>query len=151
MFFKIIDRLLIVFFLSMSSFCEMEIVSWGDSIKISDSLLVFVPLLVDLTGEICVRFWSCVSKNCSKKSIPWFNRETSVYSRVLLGTSTEGMVLIRFELLSIGSSNDFDKKKELSCLVGLFIVSPWSLSVFTISQKQPSDTPLSSWKFLRKF
>ena len=73
-------------FLAMSSFCEMQIVSWGDSIKISDSLLVFVPLLVDLTGNTCARFWSCVSKNCSKKSIAWINREISVCSRVLLGT-----------------------------------------------------------------
>ena len=44
----------------------------------SDSLLVFVPLLLDLTGDICVRFWSCMPKNCSKESIPSLSKETSL-------------------------------------------------------------------------
>ena len=78
MFFKIIDRFLMVFSLLMSSFFNMKIVSWSDLINMSDSLLVFVPLLLDLTGDICVRFWSCVSKNCSKESIPSLSKETSL-------------------------------------------------------------------------
>ena len=72
-FFKIIDRLLIAFYLLIGSFlvCELylEVTQLTDC-QISDSLLTFVSLLLDLTGEICVRFWSCVSKNCSKEPIP---------------------------------------------------------------------------------
>ena len=58
-FFKIIDRLLIAFYLLIGSFlvCELylEVTQLTDC-QISDSLLTFVSLLLDLTGEICVRF-----------------------------------------------------------------------------------------------
>ena len=47
----------------------MWIVSWSESINISDSLLVFDPLLVNLTGHIYVRYRAAWSKSCSKESI----------------------------------------------------------------------------------
>ena len=53
-FFKIIDMFLMVFFLLMSSLINMKIVSWSD-LK-CHLLLVLVPLLLDLTGDICIRF-----------------------------------------------------------------------------------------------
>ena len=68
----------------------------------------------------------------------------------MLGREIVGVVLIVFELLSVGSCKDFDGKKELPHLVGLFIITPWSSSGFILSQKEPSDTPLSSRKSLTK-
>ena len=74
-FFKIIDRLLMIFSLLTSSFFSMWIVSWRHSINISDSLLAFVSLLLDLTGHIYVTFRSCVSNDCSKEPIPWLSKK----------------------------------------------------------------------------
>ena len=47
MFLKIIDRFLMVFFTLMSLFFNIRIVSWSDPVHISDSLLVYLPLLLD--------------------------------------------------------------------------------------------------------
>ena len=99
------------------------------------------------------KIWCCVSKNCFKESIPSLNEETSSLfgqTGALLGRETVGVVLIVSELLSYGSCKDFDKKKELPHLVGVFIITPWSSSVFILSQKEPSDSPLSSRKPLTK-
>ena len=132
MFFKIIDRFLMVFSLLMSSFFNMQIVSWSDSINISDSLLVFIPLLLDLTGDICVRFWSWVSKNCSKKSIPSLSKETSLswfgHTSVLFGRATVRMVMIVFEYYQLVQARILTK--ELPHSVGLLIITPWSSSVW---------------------
>ena len=95
-----------------------------------------------------------MSRNCSKESIPSVSKEISVsqfgHTGVLLGRETVGVVLIVFELLSVGSCKDFDRKKELPHLVGLFIIIPWSSSDFILSQKEPSNMPLSSRKSLTK-
>ena len=133
--------------LLMSSFLNMKIVSWSDLINMSD-LLMFVPLLYDLTGDICIRFWSCLSKNFSKESIPSLSKETSLslfpQIGVLLGRETVGVVLTVFELLSDGWCKGFHKKKDLAHLVGLFIITPSSSRDFILSQKEPWDMPLSS-------
>ena len=73
-----------VFSLLTSYLFSMQIVSWSDSINISDSLLVFIPLLLDLTRDICLRFWSCVSKNCSKESIPSLRRNIRTHRCIVL-------------------------------------------------------------------
>ena len=74
-FFKIIDRLLMIFSLLTRSFFSLWIVSWRHSINTPDSLLAFVSLLLDLTGHICVTFRSCVSNDCSKEPIPWLSKK----------------------------------------------------------------------------
>ena len=111
-------------------------------------LLVFVPLLLDLTGDICIRFWSCLSKICCKESIPSLSKEISwslfPQGGVFLGRETVGVVLTVFELLSDGWCKGFHKKKDLAHLVGLFIISPLSSKDFILSQKEPWDMSLSS-------
>lgn len=107
----------------------MQILFWNDSIDILDSLFLFFPLSFDLTEDVCLRFWNCVSKNISKESISSFIKETSISKfgqrGVLHGKKTMSVVLTVFELLSVDSSKDFDKKETTSSFEG----SPYNSSL----------------------
>ena len=83
----------------------MELLFWNDSIDILDS------------------------KNISKESISSFNKEISISKfgqrGVLHGKKTVSVVLTVFELLSVDSSKDFDKKETTSSFEG----SPYNSSL----------------------